>query len=61
MTHSVDAATQPPAPTGPSQVPQHRTHCAHIGTYLYLCRTGASPTYDFTYSHTRFGRVVWHK
>jgi len=58
-----DVTTQPwtlNRPWNPTQG-QHHTHCPNIGSYRYLCRTGNSPTYDFTYSHVGFGKVVWHK
>lgn len=42
----------------PDLTPARRTKGCHIGrSYTYLCQVGST----FTYSHTPFGKVVWHR
>jgi hypothetical protein len=59
---SIEIATQP-FTSDDATIPLLRTHThrCRVGSFTYLCRTGVSPAYKFTYSHKRFGTVVWHK
>jgi hypothetical protein len=56
--------TQPPTqpPGAPTPDVPARTHACQIGrSYEYLCQLGDGTDATFTYSHKRFGKVVWHR